>query len=147
MLHLAGAVADGTVLWMTGPRTIAEHVVPRLTDAAADAGRPSPRVVCVLPVCVTDDEAAARARAGKVFAIYDTLPSYKAMLDKEGAAGPGDVAIVGDEAAVRQQIEALAAIGVTDFVAGEFATGEDASRTGALLRDLATGSREHAGPD
>ena len=82
-----------------------------------------------------------------MFAIYDTLPSYKAMLDKEGAAGPGDVAIVGDEAAVRQQIEALAAIGVTDFVAGEFATGEDASRTGALLRDLATGSREHAGPD
>ena len=146
MLHLAGAVADGTVLWMTGPRTIAEHVVPRLTDAAGDAGRPSPRVVCVLPVCVTDDEAAAQARAGKVFAIYDTLPSYKAMLDKEGAAGPGDVAIVGDEAAVRQQIVALAAIGVTDFVAGEFATGEDAARTRALLRDLATGSREHAGP-
>ena len=102
-------------------------------------GRPSPRVVCVLPVCVTDDEAAAQARAAKVFAIYDTLPSYKAMLDKEGAAGPGDVAIVGDEAAVRQQIEALAGIGVTDFVAGEFATGEDAARTRALLRDLATG--------
>ena len=100
----------------------------------------------MLPVCVTDDEAAARARAGKVFAIYDTLPSYKAMLDIEGAAGPGDVAIVGDEAAVRQQIEALAAIGVTDFVAGEFATGEDATRTRALLRDLATGSREHAEP-
>jgi F420-dependent oxidoreductase-like protein len=141
MLQLAGAVADGTVLWMTGPRAIAEHVAPRLTDAAADAGRPPPRVVCVLPVCVTDDEAAARARAAKVFSIYDTLPSYKAMLDKEGAAGPGDVAIVGDDAAVRQQIEALAGIGVTDFVAGEFAIGDDAARTRALLRDLATGSR------
>jgi 5,10-methylenetetrahydromethanopterin reductase len=145
MLQLAGAVGDGTVLWMTGPRTIDDHIVPRLTDAAADAGRSDPRVVCVLPVCVTDDEAAARARAAKVFSVYDTLPSYKAMLDKEGAAGPGDVAIVGDEAAVRQQIEALAGIGVTDFVAGEFATGDDAARTRALLRDLATGSREHAG--
>jgi 5,10-methylenetetrahydromethanopterin reductase len=141
MLHLAGAMADGTVLWMTGPRAIAEHIVPRLTDAAAGAGRPPPRVVCVLPVCVSDDEAAARARAAKVFSVYDTLPSYKAMLDKEGAAGPGDVAIVGDEAAVRQQVEALAGIGVSDFVAGEFATGDDAARTRALLRDLATGSR------
>jgi 5,10-methylenetetrahydromethanopterin reductase len=139
MLQLAGAVGDGTVLWMTGPRTIDDHIVPRLTEAAADAGRPDPRVVCVLPVCVTDDEAAARARAAKVFSVYDTLPSYKAMLDKEGAAGPGDVAIVGDEAAVRQQIEALAGIGVTDFVAGEFAKGEDAPRTRALLRVLATG--------
>jgi 5,10-methylenetetrahydromethanopterin reductase len=140
MLHLAGAVADGTVLWMTGPRAIAEHVMPRLADAAAEAGRAAPRVVCVLPVCVTDDEAAARARAAKVFATYDTLPSYKAMLDLEGAGGPGDVAIVGDEAAVRQQVDELAGIGVTDFAAGEFATGEDAARTRALLHDLATGN-------
>jgi F420-dependent oxidoreductase-like protein len=141
MLHLAGAVADGTILWMTGPRTIAEHVVPRLREAAEEAGRPEPRVVCVLPICVTDDEGAARARAAKVFAVYDTLPSYKAMLDKEGAAGPGDVAIVGDEAAVREQVEALAAIGVSDFVAGEFGTGDDAGRTRSLLRELAAAGR------
>jgi hypothetical protein len=63
------------------------------------------------------------------------------MLDKEGAAGPGDVAIVGDEASVRQQVESLAEIGVSDFVAGEFGTGEDAARTRALLGDLATGGR------
>lgn len=137
MLHLAGAVADGTVLWMTGPKTVADHVVPRVVAAAGEAGRPAPRVVCILPVCVTDDEAAARARAAQVFAVYDTLPSYKAMLDKEGAAGPGDVAIVGDEAAVRGQIDALAAAGVTDFVAGEYSTGADAPRTRALLKELA----------
>ena len=141
MLQLAGAVADGTVLWMTGPKTIAEHVIPRLTEAAGEAGRTVPRVVCVLPVCVTDEEAAARARASKVFAVYDTLPSYKAMLDREGAGGPGDVAIVGDDAAVRQQVSELADIGVTDFVVGEYATGDDAVRTRALLRELATGSR------
>ncbi len=137
MLHLAGAVADGTVLWMTGPKAIAEHVVPRLREAADEAGRPAPRVVCVLPICVTDDADAARARAAKVFAVYDSLPSYKAMLNLEGAAGPGDVAIVGDEAAVREQVAALADIGVTDFAAGEFGQGEDAVRTRALLRELA----------
>ena len=140
MLHLAGAVADGTVLWMTGPKTVESHVVPRLQEAAESAGRPTPRVVCVLPVCVTDDEGAARARAAKVFAVYDTLPSYKAMLDKEGAAGPGDVAIVGDEASVREQVGALGGIGVTDFVAGEFGEGDDAARTRALLKELVAGS-------
>jgi F420-dependent oxidoreductase-like protein len=136
MLHLAGAVADGTVLWMTGPKTIESHIVPRMGEAASSAGRPAPRVVCVLPVCVTDDEAAARARAAKVFAVYDSLPSYKAMLDKEGAAGPGDVAIVGDEASVREQILALEGNGVTDFVAGEFGQGDDAARTRSLLKEM-----------
>jgi hypothetical protein len=38
---------------------------------------------------------------------------------------------------VRGQIEALAGIGVTDFVAGAFATGDDAERTRALLSTLA----------
>jgi alkanesulfonate monooxygenase SsuD/methylene tetrahydromethanopterin reductase-like flavin-dependent oxidoreductase (luciferase family) len=121
---------------MTGPKTVGSHVAPLLGAAAASAGRPAPRIVCVLPVCVTDDEGAARARAAKVFAVYDSLPSYKAMLDKEGAAGPGDVAIVGDEASVREQILGLEDVGVTDFVAGEFGAGEDAARTRALLKEI-----------
>jgi alkanesulfonate monooxygenase SsuD/methylene tetrahydromethanopterin reductase-like flavin-dependent oxidoreductase (luciferase family) len=59
------------------------------------------------------------------------------MLDKEGAAGPGDVAIVGQEDAVAEQIRALADAGVTDFVAAEYARGPDGTRTRALLRALA----------
>ena len=94
--------------------------------------------MCVLPVCVTDDPDRARADANKAFAIYGQLPSYRAMLDKEGAAGPGDVAIVGHEDSVTAQIEALANAGVTDFVAGEYARGEDGPRTRALLRTLLT---------
>lgn len=133
MLKLAGTVADGTVLWMTGPKTVAEHVAPAITAAAKEAGRDRPRIVCGLPVCVTDDPAAARARANEVFAVYGELPSYRAMLDKEGAGSPGDVAIVGDEAAVRAQIEALAEAGVTDFVASEFSSRE---RTRQLLTEL-----------
>ncbi|MEV0589629.1 TIGR03564 family F420-dependent LLM class oxidoreductase [Nonomuraea sp. NPDC050310] len=127
MLKLAAEKADGTVLWMTGPRTVAEHVVPALGEGK--------RIVCALPVCVTDDVAAARAKAERVFAVYGQLPSYRAMLDKEGAAGPGDVAIVGDEDSVRAQIEAMAAIGVTDFVAAEFGEFE---RTRRLLRTMLT---------
>jgi F420-dependent oxidoreductase-like protein len=137
MLHLAGAVADGTVLWMTGPATIESHVVPKLSEAAAGADRPAPRVVCVLPVAVTDDPEGSRTFANRAFRVYNDLPSYRAMLDLEGAAGPGDVAIVGDEDAVGEQIQALAAMGVTDFVAGAFATGDDAERTRSLLSSLA----------
>ena len=86
---------------MTGPTTIGSHIAPTLAKAAAEAGRPAPRVVCALPVCVTDDEADARAAAGERFGGYGFLPSYRAMLDREGAAGPADVAIVGDAATVR----------------------------------------------
>jgi 5,10-methylenetetrahydromethanopterin reductase len=136
MLRLAGAKTDGTVLWMTGPATVREHVVPVITAAAEEAGRPSPRVVCILPVCVTSDPDDARERAAKVFAIYGQLPSYRAMLDREGAAGPADVAIVGDEDTVGAQIRGLADAGVTDFVAGEYTGGEDGARTRAFLRKL-----------
>jgi 5,10-methylenetetrahydromethanopterin reductase len=138
MLRLAGTKADGTVLWMTGPATVRDYIVPTITAAASEAGRPSPRVVCILPVCVTDDPAQARVQAGKAFSIYGQLPSYRAMLDREGAAGPGDVAIVGDEDAVAAQIRALGDAGVTDFVAGEYARGEDGLRTRAFLRGLIT---------
>jgi 5,10-methylenetetrahydromethanopterin reductase len=141
MLRLAGRYADGTILWMTGPATVRDYIVPAITTAASEAGRPDPRVVCILPVCVTDDPGQARADAAKAFAIYGQLPSYRAMLDREGAAGPGDVAIVGDEDAVEGQIMALADAGVTDFVAGEYARGDEGPRTRALLRKLISTQR------
>lgn len=134
MLHLAGAEADGTVLWMTGPDTIESHIVPKLNAAAADAGRPAPRVVCTLPICVTDDPDGARERTSEALTIYGQLPSYRAMLDMEGAAGPGDVALVGDEDEVARQIDHLAAIGVTDFVAACVGDRDEIARTRELLR-------------
>ncbi|GAA3103908.1 TIGR03564 family F420-dependent LLM class oxidoreductase [Streptosporangium carneum] len=133
MLRLAGELADGTVLWMTGPRTVAEHIVPAVTEAARAAGRPAPRVVCALPIQVTDDVEAARARAAEVYEFYGQLPSYRAMLDREGAKDPADVAIIGDEETVSARIGLLAQAGVTDFVAAEF--GGDA-RTREFLRTL-----------
>jgi F420-dependent oxidoreductase-like protein len=138
MLNVAGRLADGTITWMTGPSTLAEHTVPTLRSAAAAAGRPeAARVITSLPVCVTDDAAAARDRAARVFVIYGQLPSYRAMLDREGAEGPADVALVGDEATVRSGIERLAEAGVDDFMAAEFgASDSERSRTRDLLRSL-----------
>jgi F420-dependent oxidoreductase-like protein len=136
MLKLAGAVADGTVTWMTGPATIADHIVPLITAAAEKAGRPAPRISVGLPVCVTDDPDSARERAAKLFQIYGMLPSYRAMLDKEGAAGPADVAIVGDEGTVSKQISALSDAGATEFVGAVFGEGAERDRTTAVLKDL-----------
>lgn len=138
MLDLAGRVADGTVTWMTGPKTLGELTVPAITAAAADAGRPEPRVVGALPVCVTDDESGMRGLAAQAFAIYGQLPSYRAMLDREGAEGPADVALVGSEEAVRAGIERVGDAGATDFVAVEFAPAgtPERERTRDLLRTL-----------
>lgn len=136
LLKLAGRRTEGTVTWMTGPRTIAEHVAPSIRAAAADAGRPEPRVVCALPVVVTDDEAAARARAGAVFQVYGFLPSYRAMLDREGAEGPADVAIVGTPDEVRAAITGVFEAGATEFVGVPF---PDDRTTLDLLAELATG--------
>lgn len=125
MLRLCGRLADGTITWMTGPATLADHTVPTMTQASVEAGRPAPRIVCGLPVCVTDDPGAARVRAGVAFGFYDTLPSYKAMLDREGVSGPADVAIVGDAKTVTAAINRLRDAGATDFAAAEFAGSDD----------------------
>jgi 5,10-methylenetetrahydromethanopterin reductase len=132
MLALAGAEADGTITWMAGPKTVRDYTVPRISEAAAKAGRPAPRVVVGLPIVVTDDVAAARERAGRVFQVYGSLPSYRAMLDREGAEGPAAVAIVGDEDAAGEQLEQLAAAGCTEFLAVPFPVGSD--RTASLER-------------
>jgi F420-dependent oxidoreductase-like protein len=115
MLALAGSRCDGTITWMTGPKTIGGHIVPHLTEAADGAGRPGPRIVAALPVAVTEDEAEARERAANAFSIYGQLPSYRAMLDREGAEGPANVAIVGSESSVKAQVEELFAQGATEF--------------------------------
>ncbi|GAA1876494.1 LLM class F420-dependent oxidoreductase [Actinomadura bangladeshensis] len=137
MLKLAAERADGTVLWMTGPVTVRDHVAPTITAAAEAAGRDAPRVVCALPTCVTSDPERAREQAARTFEIYGSLPSYRAMMDREGVDGPADLAVVGDEDTVAAKLEELAAAGVTDFVAAEYATGEDRERTRRFLTSAA----------
>jgi alkanesulfonate monooxygenase SsuD/methylene tetrahydromethanopterin reductase-like flavin-dependent oxidoreductase (luciferase family) len=122
---------------MTGPRTLADHTVPTIQAAADEAGTGEMRVVSALPVAVTDDVDAARARAAEVFQVYGFLPSYRAMLDREGAAGPADVAIVGDEDTVTKEIQRVADAGATDFAAAVYG---DIPRTLEVLSGIAKGS-------
>jgi 5,10-methylenetetrahydromethanopterin reductase len=133
MLELAGRVADGTTTWMVGPATLASHIVPTITRAAEEASRPAPQVAVGLPVCVTDDADSAREHAATTYSIYGHLPSYRAMLDREQAAGPADVAIVGNEDEVLERLAAIEAAGATEFQAGVFGSPELRARTLELL--------------
>lgn len=139
MLGVAGTLADGTITWMCGPNTIARHIVPRITEAAGVAGRDrAPEVVVSAPVCVTDDPVGARARAGEVLAMYGHLPSYRAMLDREGAGGPEDITIAGGEAEVEEQISSYRAAGATEFIAVNYSgITEEYEATRGVLRRLA----------
>jgi 5,10-methylenetetrahydromethanopterin reductase len=137
LLRIAGRRTAGTCTWMTGPKTLAGHVSPTLRQAAADAGRPEDavRVVAALPVSVTDDVDGARKLAAQQFSMYGVLPSYRAMLDREGYAGPEDAAIIGDEATVRDRLAELKAAGVDEYVGATFdSSPEGRARTRAALR-------------
>ena len=140
LLRVVGERADGTILWMANARAIAEHVAPRLRAAADGAGRRMPRIVVGLPVAVHDDVDEARAVAAESFAVYGSLPNYQRILAHGGVDRPADAAIVGDEAAVTAQVEALFEAGGTDFWAAPFPVGDRAAsrtRTRALLQELA----------
>jgi F420-dependent oxidoreductase-like protein len=137
MLRVTAALADGTLTWCTGPATLASHTIPTITRAAEEFDRPAPRVIAALPVCVTSDTDAAIARAAQTFAAYGALPSYRSMLDREGVAGPADIAIIGSAPQVQERVAALAGIGVTDFAAVEFgATPDEIAGTRQALKGL-----------
>ena len=139
MLRLAGQRADGTITWMAGPRTIREHIVPRINRAAAAHGRDNPRVCVGLPATVCDDELAGRRRAADAYGRYGQLVNYRRVLDIEGVEGPSEVAVVGNEDSLRRQLEEFAAGGATDFIANIYTAADDAesgARTYAALRDL-----------
>jgi|TARA_B110000902_G_scaffold267061_1_gene357918 F420-dependent oxidoreductase-like protein len=115
MLKIAGTYADGTTLWVTGPKAITEYIVPTITAAASAVGKAAPCIVAALPIVVTNDVAAAKFKIVEDLKTYDMLPSYRAMLDREGAGGPEDVAIIGDAIMVKEGIAKLSDASVTDF--------------------------------
>ena len=120
MLRLAGEVADGTVTWMAGPRTIEQHITPRIRRAAENSGRGEPRVCVGLPAAVTDDENAGRQKAAESYQRYGELVNYRRVLNIEGVESPAEVAVIGNEASLQRQLETFAEGGATDFVANIF---------------------------
>ena len=136
MLRIAGTLASGTITWMTGPDTVEAHIIPTINEAAAEAGRPRPQVSVGLPVCVTSDPDSARAKAAEVFALYGNLPSYRAMLDREGAEGPADVVMAGDASSVQAQIGRLEDMGVTEFLGAPFGSADQIRASVGALAEL-----------
>jgi len=115
MLEIAGREADGTILWMTGFGAIERHIVPKLRAAAQSAGRADPRVVAGMHIALTSDAEAGAAHMNTMLEQYQGMPSYRAMIDLEGAMRPEDFAIIGDERTLDAGIARLEDIGVTDF--------------------------------
>jgi F420-dependent oxidoreductase-like protein len=136
MLDLAGQLTDGTVTSWAGPRTIERDIVPRITKAAAAAGRPAPQIIAGLPVIVTSDVDAARDLIATTFAISQEAPAYRAVLDREGVDGVADVSIIGDEEQVAARLRQFADIGVTEFVPLPFGDPATVTRTTELLTAL-----------
>jgi F420-dependent oxidoreductase-like protein len=145
MLRIAGELASGTILWMADERAIDEHVVPRITKAAADAGRPAPRVVAGVPVvlCAPADVETARARANKVLGHAEYSPNYERLLEHGDAQDVGDLLAAGDERAVTERLSRFRDAGATDLAVRVLPIGPDRdariesrARTEALLASL-----------
>ncbi|AIY46717.1 MULTISPECIES: TIGR03564 family F420-dependent LLM class oxidoreductase [Mycobacteriaceae] len=137
MLRIAGAIADGTVLWMASAKAIESQIAPTITAAAQAAGRPAPRIVAGLPVAVHDDEAKARSAIADTAGIYATMPNYKRIIEIGGGTTPADIAIVGNEASVRTQLQHLLDAGATDIWVQPVAVGRDkAERTTSKTRTI-----------
>ncbi|NKY25220.1 LLM class F420-dependent oxidoreductase [Nocardia gamkensis] len=150
MLRIAGEQADGTVLWMADERAIADHVVPKISKAAADAGRPAPRVVAGLPVCLCEpgrvDE--ARERANRILGEAEISPNYQRLLDQGDARDIGDLCLAGDEAQIAAGLRRYAEAGATDVSVRLLPIGEtrdelvaSKQRTREMIAELARESR------
>lgn len=123
MLKVAGEVADGTVTWMVGRKTIGDHTAPRINRAARDANRESPRVVVGVPVCCHDDKDEAIARSIQIFQHYTQLPNYRRQLDSEGLDQAGEIAVVGNEQEIEAGLQAFFDAGATEIIASVYPAG------------------------
>jgi F420-dependent oxidoreductase-like protein len=134
MLKVTGELADGTITWMTGPRTLAEHVVPSITKAAQ--GRPAPRIVAGLHICLTNDADSTQAQYATDFALSGQVPEYRAVLDREGVSGPADVLLAGDEETLAKRIAQLRDTGITDLMLAPIGTEAEQTRTIEFLSTI-----------
>jgi F420-dependent oxidoreductase-like protein len=128
MLRVTGELADGTLPAGTGPRTIESFVVPTVTHAAADAGRPRPRVIPVVSVAVTDDAESVRAAAAPGMAIYDSIASYQRQYAREGVSSAIELAVIGSAEAVTRSLRGYLDAGADEVVLLQVQTDPDGLR-------------------
>ena len=115
-LQVTGELADGTLPYLAGPRTIAEFIEPAISKSAADAGRPRPRIIAQVPAILSDNIEAAIAFAADQLGFYETIPSYQKVIAREGIARAADLAAVGPAESIRRQLQKYLNAGATDVV-------------------------------
>lgn len=135
MLELAGRTTTGTHVGQCGPRTISEHIAPTIRAAASAADRPDPRTIALVNICVSDDPTATRAAAAEAMAGYAALPSYRAMLDREGITEPTDLILAGSIDDIVEGLAAYVDAGATDLRIGIIAP--DKTHAETTRRELA----------
>ncbi|MGE0599254.1 MAG: TIGR03564 family F420-dependent LLM class oxidoreductase [Dehalococcoidia bacterium] len=140
MLKLCGRMADGTITWMGGVEYLRDIAVPTMTGAAMAAGKPSPRIVAMVPVLLTQDVEQGRETVNTAFQVYGGIPSYRATLDRGGAALPADVALIGGEEELERGLKRFADAGVTDFVAVTPGNANGVEATREWFGGMASGS-------
>ena len=147
MLQLCGERTDGTVLWMADERAIGSYVVPRLIRSSEAAGRPPPRVVAGVPVCLCGDDEidVAVARTNRILAEAEVSPNYQRLLEQGDARSVGDILVSGSESTIRRRLSGFADAGVTDLSVRVVPIGEgrdelirSSERTRALVASLAS---------
>ena len=111
--------------YLAGPHTLSSFIVPEIAAAADRAGRPAPRIVVAV---VTADVAGVRARVAEQSAFYARVPSYRAVLEREGLTDPTDLAVIGDEDALAEAVDRYRAAGATEVVLTNTAIDGDESR-------------------
>jgi F420-dependent oxidoreductase-like protein len=126
-LQVTGELADGTLPY-SGPRTLGEFIVPTIGKAAADAGRPTPRVFGLVSVSVTDDVEGARAVAAETMAMFDQVPSYRRINAREGVNSVVDLALIGSAEHVARGLARYVDAGATDLLLMPIQTGRDELR-------------------
>jgi len=136
-LRVTGRLADGTTLAWVGDKTIAEHIAPTINEAADAAGKPAPRILATLPLCVTDQPDKVRAAIDANLGSYAQLPSYKAMFEREGVSSPSGVAVLGSKNEVVDHIGRIAEAGATDFAPTLFGlSATERAESRQLLQEL-----------
>jgi F420-dependent oxidoreductase-like protein len=117
MLRLAGDRTDGTILWLADERAIGTYIAPQITASAEAAGRPAPRIVAGVPICLCRDDEVdlAVSRANRVLSESEVSPNYQKLLDRGDARTVGDVLAAGTESSIERRLRSFAAAGATDL--------------------------------
>jgi len=115
-LRVTGELADGTMPYLAGPRTLREFIIPTITEAAEKAGRPAPRIIAAAPALVHDDLDESRAIAAEKLAFYQAIPSYQKVIAREGLDSAVELAALGKPDAVAERMQEYLDAGATDVI-------------------------------